>query len=91
MEKSFWKSWFKLVLMLLGVLAIWIGILFLGTHFLGETFEKNKVIHYMLLMIMVIKAKDIFLKEIGQDKKSLNKISKEESSDDNSEDKIQEK
>lgn len=78
MQKSFWHSWFKLVFMLVIVLAIWLGILFLGTHFFGETFEKNKVIHYMLLILMVVKARDIFLKEIGQDKKSLKEKAKSE-------------
>ena len=72
MQKDFWHSWFKLVLMLIGVLAIWIGILFIGTHLWGETFEKNKIIHYMLLMLMVIKVKDIFLKDIGESKKNSN-------------------
>ena len=33
MQKSFWHSWFKLVLMLILVLGIWIGVLFLGTRF----------------------------------------------------------
>lgn len=78
MQKGFWKSWFKLVLMLIAVLAIWIGILFIGTHFFGETFERNKIIHYMLLMLMVVKAKDIFLKEIGQDKKNSKDNNQEE-------------
>lgn len=78
MQKSFWHSWFKLVLMLILVLAIWIGILILGTHFFGETFERNKIIHYMLLMLMVVKAKDIFLKEIGQDKKDLKEDKQDE-------------
>lgn len=78
MQKSFWQSWFKLVLMLIAVLAIWIGILFIGTHFFGETFERNKIIHYMLLMLMVVKAKDIFLKEIGQDKKNPKDNNQEE-------------
>ena len=78
MQKSFWHSWFKLVLMLILVLGIWIGVLFLGTHFFGETFERNKIIHYMLLMLMVIKAKDIFLKEIGQDKKDSKDDKQEE-------------
>lgn len=88
MQKSFWHSWFKLVLMLIGVLVIWIGILFIGTRFFGETFERNKIIHYMLLMLMVIKAKDIFLKEIGQDKKDLKEDKNEE---DGSKNKNQEK
>lgn len=78
MQKSFWHSWFKLVLMLILVLGIWIGVLFLGTRFFGETFERNKIIHYMLLMLMVIKAKDIFLKEIGQDKKDLKEDKQDE-------------
>lgn len=78
MQKSFWHSWFKLVLMLILVLGIWIGVLFLGTHFFGETFERNKIIHYMLLMLMVVKAKDIFLKEIGQDKKDLKEDKQDE-------------
>lgn len=78
MQKSFWHSWFKLVLMLVLVLGIWIGVLFLGTRFFGETFERNKIIHYMLLMLMVIKAKDIFLKEIGQDKKDSKDDKQEE-------------
>lgn len=78
MQKGFWQSWFKLVLMLIAVLAIWIGILFIGTHFFGETFERNKIIHYMLLMLMVVKAKDIFLKEIGQDKKNSKDNNQEE-------------
>ena len=54
MKNKFWNSWFKLVGMLLIVLIIWITLLFLGKYFLGETFEKNKVIHYMLLMIQVL-------------------------------------
>lgn len=78
MQKSFWHSWFKLVLMLILVLGIWIGVLFLGTRFFGETFERNKIIHYMLLMLMVVKAKDIFLKEIGQDKKDLKEDKQDE-------------
>lgn len=78
MQKSFWHSWFKLVLMLILVLGIWIGVLFLGTRFFRETFERNKIIHYMLLMLMVIKAKDIFLKEIGQDKKDSKDNKQEE-------------
>lgn len=78
MKKSFWNSWFKLVLMLIGVLAIWIGILFIGTHFWRETFEKNKIIHYMLLMIMVLKVKDIFLKDIGEKQKKDNKEEKKD-------------
>ena len=62
-----WKIWFKFVGLLIIILGIWLGLLFLGNHFLGETFERNKVIHYLILLIMVIKAKGWFISKINND------------------------
>ncbi|MGY0394361.1 hypothetical protein [Fusobacterium sp. SYSU M8D902] len=67
MENNFWKEWIKLVLMLLGILGIWVAFIFICDKYFGKTFEDMRFIHYFIFMVLIMKAKDIFLKNIGRD------------------------
>lgn len=77
-ENNFWKNWLKFVMMLIGILCIWIIIIFIGEHFFHEEFEKIKFVHYFILLFMILKAKKIFLKNI--DFKKENKTDDSEKS-----------
>lgn len=69
MEKNnFWKIWFKFVGILIGILLVWLALIFLGGKIFGETFEKFKFVHYFVLLVVILKAKKWFLKEIDYQK-----------------------
>lgn len=68
MEKSFWKEWSKLVAMLIGILILWIAFIFVCDKYFGKTFEEMRFIHYFIFMVLILKAKNIFLKNINRDK-----------------------
>lgn len=68
MEKSFWKEWSKLVAMLIGILVLWIAFIFVCDKYFGKTFEEMRFIHYFIFMVLILKAKNIFLKNINRDK-----------------------
>lgn len=67
MEKSFWKEWSKLVAMLIGILVLWIAFIFVCDKYFGKTFEEMRFIHYFIFMVLILKAKNIFLKNINKD------------------------
>ena len=67
MENNFWKEWFKLVVMLIGILVIWIGFIFICDKYFGKSFEEMRFIHYFTFMVLILKAKNIFLKRIKKD------------------------
>lgn len=67
MEKSFWKEWSKLVAMLIGILILWIAFIFVCDKYFGKTFEEMRFIHYFIFMVLILKAKNIFLKNINKD------------------------
>lgn len=67
MENNFWKEWFKLVVMLIGILVIWIGFIFICDKYFGKSFEEMRFIHYFIFMVLILKAKNIFLRRIKKD------------------------
>lgn len=73
MQNEFWREWFKFVVMLIGILIIWIAIIFIGDKFFNKSFEDLKYIYYFIFFAMVIKAKNIFLKRIKTDKEENKK------------------
>lgn len=73
MENNFWKEWFKLVVMLIGILVIWIGFIFICDKYFGKSFEEMRFIHYFIFMALILKTKNIFLKRIKEENKSENK------------------
>ncbi|WP_410208839.1 hypothetical protein [Fusobacterium sp.] len=64
MENDFWKEWFKFVIMLIGILIVWVGIIFICDKFFNRPFEELKYIHYFIFFALIMKAKNIFLKKI---------------------------
>lgn len=68
MKNNFWKEWTKLVISLLLILVIWVGFIFVCDKYFGKTFEEMKFIHYFIFMVLIIKAKNTFLKKINKDK-----------------------
>lgn len=73
MKNNFWKEWSKLVGMLILILFLWVGFIFVCDKYFGKTFDEMKFIHYFIFMVLIIKAKNIFLKNIeknnNEDKK----------------------
>lgn len=70
MENNFWKEWIKLVLMLIGILILWIGFIFICDKYFGKSFEEMRFIHYFIFMVLILKAKNIFLKRIKINKEA---------------------
>ncbi len=70
---SFWREWIKLVAMLLIILVLWVGFIFVCDKYFGKSFEEMRYIHYLIFMMLIIKAKNIFLKNVNKDKKDIEK------------------
>lgn len=70
MENNFWKEWIKLVLMLIVILILWIGFIFICDKYFGKSFEEMRFIHYFIFMVLILKAKNIFLKRIKINKEA---------------------
>lgn len=70
---SFWREWIKLVVMLLIILALWVGFIFVCDKYFGKSFEEMRYIHYLIFMMLIIKAKNIFLKNVNKDEKDIEK------------------
>lgn len=68
MENNFWKEWIKLVIMLIFILLAWVAFIFVCDKFFGKNFEQMRYIHYFIFMVLILKAKNIFLKNINKDK-----------------------
>ena len=66
MENNFWKEWSKLVIMLIGILIVWIGFIFICDKYFGKSFEEMSFI----FMVLIMKAKNIFLKRIKKDEET---------------------
>ena len=63
-NKEFWKTWLKFVGVLIGIFILWLAFIFICDKIFGESFEKFKFIHYFILLVVILKAKKWFLKEI---------------------------
>ena len=70
MENNFWKEWRKRVIMLIGILIVWIGFIFICDKYFGKSFEEMRFIHYFIFMVLIMKAKNIFLKRIKKDEET---------------------
>lgn len=70
---SFWREWIKLVAMLLIILVLWVGFIFVCDKYFGKSFEEMRYIHYLIFMMLIIKAKNIFLKNVNKDEKDIEK------------------
>lgn len=64
MENKFWSEWAKFVAMLLGIVIIWVLIIFVADKVFNKSFEQLKYLHYFIFFAMLAKAKNIFLKRI---------------------------
>lgn len=67
-KKDFWRVWFKFVGILIGIFLVWLLLIFVCERFFGKTFENLKYIHYFVLLVVILKAKKWFLKEIDFNK-----------------------
>lgn len=67
-KKDFWRVWFKFVGILIGIFLVWLLLIFACERFFGKTFENLKYIHYFILLVVILKAKKWFLKEIDFNK-----------------------
>ncbi len=67
-KKDFWRVWFKFVGILIGIFLVWLLLIFACERFFGKTFENLKYIHYFVLLVVILKAKKWFLKEIDFNK-----------------------
>lgn len=70
---SFWREWIKVVAMLLIILVLWVGFIFVCDKYFGKSFEEMRYIHYLIFMMLIIKAKNIFLKNVNKDEKDIEK------------------
>ena len=75
-KNNFWKTWFKFVGLLVIIFLIWFALVFLCERFFGKAFEKFKFVHYFVLLVVVLKAKKWFLKEIDYQKEEETKNNK---------------
>lgn len=74
MEKNnFWKTWFKFVGLLVIIFLVWLALVFLCERLFGKIFEKFKFVHYFVLLVVILKAKKWFLKEIDYQKEDKEK------------------
>lgn len=76
MENNFWKEWSKLVVMLVSILILWVGFIFVCDKYFGKPFEEMRFIHYFIFMVLILKAKNIFLKRIKKDENENNEENK---------------
>lgn len=65
---NFWKLWSKFVILLILILTVWILILVAGNHFFPKEFNKFKFIHYFLLIAVIFKVRNGFLKKIKENR-----------------------
>lgn len=72
-KNNFWKMWFKFAGLLVIIFLVWLALVFLCERIFGETFEKFKFVHYFVLLVVILKAKKWFLKEIGYQKEEEKK------------------
>lgn len=63
-KKDFWRAWFKFVGVLILIFLVWLVLIFVCERIFGKTFENLKYIHYFILLVVILKAKKWFLKEI---------------------------
>ncbi len=63
-KNTFWKSWFKFVGILILIFLGWAALIFICDRIFGKRFEQLKYIHYFILLVVILKAKKWFLKEI---------------------------
>ena len=71
-REGFWKIWGKFVGVLIGILILWIVLIFVCDKVFGKSFEELKYIHYFIFLVVILKAKKWFLKELdieSEDKK----------------------
>jgi hypothetical protein len=71
-REGFWKIWGKFVGVLIGILILWIALIFVCDKVFGKSFEELKYIHYFIFLVVILKAKKWFLKELdieSEDKK----------------------
>lgn len=76
-KKDFWKAWFKFSGILICIFLVWAGLIFICDKFLGKKFENLKYIHYFVLLVVILKAKKWFLKEIDFQKEDADKKEEE--------------
>ncbi|MFK4786038.1 hypothetical protein [Fusobacterium sp. MFO224] len=68
-NNNFWKIWLKFVVLLILILLIWILALVIGDYFFPETFNKFKFVHYFILLAIIFKVRNKFLKKINESNK----------------------
>lgn len=76
-KNDFWKAWFKFVGVLIAIFLIWLALIFVCEKVFGKTFENLKYIHYFVLLVVILKAKKWFLKEIDFKKEDYEKKEEE--------------
>ena len=64
-REGFWKIWGKFVGILIGILILWIALIFICDKIFGKSFEELKYIHYFIFLVVILKAKKWFLKKLG--------------------------
>lgn len=72
-KKDFWKTWLKFVGILVVIFLVWLALVFLLERLFGKKFEELKYIHYFVLLVVILKAKKWFLKEIDFKKEDYTK------------------
>lgn len=65
-NNNFWKIWFKFVVLLILILLIWILALIIGDYFFPEIMKKFKFIHYFILLAIIFKVRNKFLKKVQE-------------------------
>ena len=78
MKDKFSNEWFKFVLMLLGIVFLWVFIIFICDKVFHKSFEQLKYIHYFIFFAMLMKAKKLFLKRINKEEQTDEKIESNE-------------
>ena len=54
----------KIVGILIGILILWIALIFICDKIFGKSFEELKYIHYFIFLVVILKAKKWFLKKL---------------------------
>lgn len=86
-KKDFWKAWFKFVGVLVVIFLVWLALVFICEKLFGKKFEELKYIHYFVLLVVILKAKKWFLKEIDFQKDNDEKKIHTQDNDNNIEEK----
>ena len=73
MEDKFWKEWVRFVMVLLGIVGIWVLIIFVADKVFHKSFEQLKYLHYFIFFAMLAKAKGMFLKRINNKDEDIKK------------------